>query len=62
MRRMHCILCKKQISEELYTAAAVILSPRTAVKSGGHSEISDMAGLKSFVAELAGHIAAEAVM
>jgi hypothetical protein len=45
----------------LYIAATVILSPRSAFKSGEYSEMSDMTGLKSFVAELAGHIAAEAV-
>jgi len=56
------ILCKKLLAEWLYTAATVILSPRTASKSGEYSEMSDMTGLKSFVAELAGHIAAEAVM
>ena len=54
------ILCKKLIAEELYTAAAVILSPRSASKSGAYSEMSDMTGLKSFVKTLAAHISAEA--
>jgi len=48
--------------ERLYTAATVILSPRTASKSGDHSEMSNMTGLKSFVTTLAGHIAADAAM
>jgi hypothetical protein len=56
------ILCKKLMAENLYTAAAVILSPRSASKSGEYSEMSDMTGLKSFVTTLAGHIAAEAAM
>jgi len=54
------ILCEKMIAEGLYAAASVILSPRTASKTGAYSEMSDLTGLKSFVAALAGHIAAEA--
>lgn len=56
------ILCKKLMAEELYTAAAVILSPRSVSKSGAYSEMSDMTGLKAFVTTLAGHIAAETAM
>ncbi len=56
------ILCKKLMAERLYTAATVILSPRTASKSGEYSQMSDMTGLKSFITTLAGHIAAEAAM
>lgn len=56
------ILCKKLMAENLYTAASVILSPRSASKSGVYAEMSDMTGLKSFVTTLAGHIAAEAAM
>lgn len=56
------ILCKRLMAEELYTAAAVILSPRSVSKSGSYSEMSDMTGLKAFVTTLAGHIAAEAAM
>jgi hypothetical protein len=56
------ILCKKLMAEELYTAVAVILSPRSASKSGVYPEMNDMTGLKSFVTTLAAHIAAEAAM
>ncbi len=56
------ILCKKLMAERLYTAATVILSPRTASKSGNYSEQSETTSLKIFVTTLAGHIAAEAVM
>lgn len=54
------ILCKKLVAEELYTAAAVILSPRSAAKSGVYSEMSAVTGLKTFVKKLAAHITAEA--
>jgi len=53
--------CKKLIMDGLYTAATVIVSPRTASKSGAYSEMSDMTGLKSFVSTLAGHVAAKAI-
>ena len=58
--KCHDILCKKLIMERLYTAATVILSSRSASKSGEYSEMSNMTGLKAFVTTLAGHIAAEA--
>jgi type II restriction enzyme len=56
------MLCKKLMAENLYTAAAVILSQRSASKSGKYSEMNSVTGLKSFVTTLAGHIAAEAAM
>ena len=56
------ILCKKLMAENLYSSAAVILSPRSATKSGEYSEMSNVTGLKSFVSALAGHVAAEAAM
>jgi hypothetical protein len=56
------ILSEKLMVENLYSAVAVILSPRSASKSGKYSEMSAMTGLKAFVATLAGHVAAEAAM
>jgi hypothetical protein len=56
------ILCRKLMAENLYTAAAVILSPRSASRSGVYSEMSELTALKAFVTTLAGHIAAEAAM
>lgn len=53
------ILCRKLVQEQLYTSASVLLSPRTASESGEYSELSELTGLKTFVTELAGHIAAE---
>ena|SRR2546426_10119293 len=54
------ILCRKLVLEQLYTAASVILSPRTAVNSGEYSEMEDLTGLKTFVTNLAAHIAGTA--
>ena len=54
------ILCRKLVQQRLYTAASIILSPRTAVDTGDYAEMSEMTGLRTFVTELAGHVAAEA--
>jgi hypothetical protein len=54
------ILCRKLIQEQLYTVASILTSPRGAVDSGEYMELSDMTGLRTFVSELAGHVAAEA--
>lgn len=54
------ILCQKLAKEQLYTSASVLATPRSSVKDGSYSELSHMTGLRSFVATLAGHIAAEA--
>ena len=54
------ILCRKLVQEQLYTTAAVLVSSRTAIKTGKYSDLSDLASLKTFVTTLAGHAAAEA--
>ena len=54
------ILCQKLVQEQLYTTASIITSPRTAFEGGAYSELSDMTGLRTFVTELGGHVAAEA--
>lgn len=54
------VLCQRLVKEQLYTTAAVIASPRTAVTTGEYSELSEMTSLKTFVASFAGHVAAEA--
>jgi hypothetical protein len=54
------LLCQKLGREQLYTAATVLLSPRTSIDDGSYSEVSEMTGLKTFVTSLAGHAAAEA--
>lgn len=53
------ILCQRLVQEQLYTTASVIASPREAVDSGAHSDLSEMTSLKSFVTAFAGHVAAE---
>lgn len=59
-QRRYDILCQRLVLEQLYSTAAIIATPRTAIADGAYSELSTMAGLRSFVAALAGHIAAEA--
>lgn len=54
------LLCQRLVREQLYTTATVIAAERSAANSGEYSQFSSMTGLKSFVAALAGHIAAEA--
>jgi hypothetical protein len=54
------ILCKKLVQEHLYSMAALLMSPRTAVSDGSFSSLSKLTGLKTFVTAFAGHIAAEA--
>lgn len=54
------ILCRKLVQEQLYTTASILTSPRTASDDGAYAELSDMTGLRTFVTELAGHVAAEA--
>ena len=54
------LLCRRLVREQLYTTAAMISSPRSAVETGEHGAQSGMTGLRAFVTSLAGHIAAEA--
>ena len=54
------ILCRKLVQEKLYTAASVMVSPRSAADTGEYSELSELTGLRNFVSELAGHVAVEA--
>jgi len=53
------ILCDKLVKENLYTAASVLLSPKTAVDDGTFVCMDKMTSLKTFVTTFAGHIAAE---
>lgn len=54
------LLCQKLVHEQLYTAATVIATPRTAIETGEFSHISPMTDLKTFVTTFAGHMAATA--
>ncbi|MBF0549383.1 MAG: PaeR7I family type II restriction endonuclease [Deltaproteobacteria bacterium] len=58
--RRYDLLCQKLVQEQLYTTAAVIASPRNAAQTGEISAMSSMTDLKTFVATLAGHVAAAA--
>ena len=53
------LLCERLIKEQLYTAASVITSPKSAITDGTYSEMQELTGLKNFVTLLASHIAAE---
>lgn len=55
------ILCQRLVQEQLYTSAALLTSPRTAATTGEYAELTELTGLKTFVAALAAHAAAEAV-
>jgi hypothetical protein len=54
------LLCQKLVKEQLYTAAAIIMSSRGTAIAGELSEMSAMTSLKTFVTTLAGHVAAGA--
>ncbi len=54
------LLCRKLVQENLYTSAAVLASPRTAIATGKFSDVSELTSLKMFVTNFAAHIAAEA--
>jgi hypothetical protein len=59
-QRRYDILCQRLALEQLYSAAAVIATPRSALADGTYSELSVMTGLRAYVAALAGHVAIEA--
>lgn len=54
------ILCQRLAKEQLYTAAALMASPRSASATGQFGELSALTSLNTFVTSLAGHMAAEA--
>ncbi|MDN5751929.1 MAG: PaeR7I family type II restriction endonuclease [Nitrosospira sp.] len=54
------LLCQRLMQEQLYSAASIIASSRTAVADGAYLELDEMTGLKTFVTGLAGHVATEA--
>ncbi len=54
------ILCQRLVQEQLYTTAAVVTTPRRAVRTREYGGVSTMTDLKTFVTSFAGHIAASA--
>ncbi|HNR21888.1 MAG TPA: PaeR7I family type II restriction endonuclease [Steroidobacteraceae bacterium] len=53
------LLCQRLTQERLYSTAALMTTPRSAVNDGEFGAESDMTSFKTFVTRLAGHIAAE---
>jgi hypothetical protein len=51
---------RKLTHERLYTTATVLALPRTTASTGEYLELSELTGLKTFITNFAGHIAAEA--
>jgi hypothetical protein len=60
-QKRYDILCQRLAQEQLYSAAAVIATQRSSVTDGAYLELSEMTGLRSFMAALAGHVATEAI-
>lgn len=58
--RRYDLLCQRLAREQLYSAASVISSRRTDAKAGAYSDLSESTSLKTFIASLAGHVAASA--
>ena len=54
------ILCRKMTQEKHYSAAAILLAKRKNAERGDYPEVSELTGLRTFVSELAGHVAVEA--
>ena len=54
------LFCQRLVKEQLYSATALLASPRSAAASGEYSHLSELSSLDTFVTEFAGHIAAEA--
>ena len=49
------ILCRRLMQKNLYTAASVIKSPRSAIKNGEYSDVTRETSIKAFLASLASH-------
>jgi len=54
------VLCQRLVQEQLYTAATIMASPRSAKDNGAYADMSALTSLKTFVTSFAGYIAAEA--
>lgn len=50
------ILCRRLMQKNLYTAASVVKSPRSAIKDGEYSAVTRETGIKAFLASLASHV------
>jgi len=50
------VLCRRLMQKNLYTAASVIKSPRSAISNGEYSAVSRETSIKAFLASLASHV------
>ncbi len=50
------ILCRRLMQKNLYTAASVIKSSRSAIKNGNYGAVSRETSIKAFLASLASHV------
>jgi Restriction endonuclease XhoI len=57
-QRRYELLCEKLVSERLYQAAALLVTPQRAVDDGAYRDL----GLRLFVTELAAHVAKVAAL
>jgi len=57
-RRRYELLCQKLVSERLYQAAALLVTPSSADVDGAHTDL----GMRVFVTELAAHVAKVAAL
>lgn len=58
--RRYEVLCRRLVSEELFDAAALLLSPADRGPKGVYRELSEETGLRKFIAGLAAHVAQRA--
>ena len=56
------IMCRRLMQKNLYTAASVIKSPRSAIKDGEFSAVTRETSIKAFLAALASHAETIAVI
>lgn len=54
------LLCKRLMQEKLYSSAALLVSPRSAGKSGEYGELAELTGIRGFFAGFAARVAVEA--
>ena len=55
--RRYEVLCRRLVAEELYTSAALLLTPAAIGPEGAYSEVGPETGVQQFLATLAGHVA-----
>jgi type II restriction enzyme len=53
------LFCASAESQRTTRGIPIIASPRTAIADGAYEELDGMTRLRTFITELAGHIAAE---